>query len=664
MQAMGEARDGRPEQNIALYAAIVLYLLVLVVVAAVAYRRKRAAASTSGVLEAHFGGSFNAPLLILTTFSTVYSGFTVTGIPSEAYHRGFISLRWVGATLVIVAAMLLFYPRLRRLAVERKYRSPNDFITDRFRSLRLRLLCAACAVVPLLIYITAQTVSFAAMVSGLTLQVIPKWASMASFAAVTLALEKLGGMNSVVLTDAVQSLVMIGAFMLVPWVLGADFGFLPRIAAPDCPSLTLVSRSTASIDAPPAACFLGPDTASPTGPECVPAGCIAAVRPEFYQYPSQADQASILWFFVNMLAAALQPHMIQRAYIAASDRALKVVMVAMLVAPFLAQPPGIVIGLTRAAFEPAWPEVERNSTAFSAVSDELMAKGTFEYVLVTVMTCSTMAAIMSTADSALMGASSVVSIDIFKGSLAPSASKERLVQVGEINSFLMVVAAVFLGLNLSVSQFGSLIVFQNGMLMQLLPTFGLGLYFHISECSLTCGITSGLVVLAALAALGNPLDPFIPMVNVSFIANFLTVAIVHAVVVLRGVKEERQEGVAHEVGVPFHEQSCLTIEDIRALMAPSREPSKAILSLMLALALMAVPWYRPPGSREQIILGLPLWGFIQCLIFVAIFALGQLATVLWTPKGLDSGEVSEEEESKNYADGSCDSNTSSSGTSG
>lgn len=39
------------------------------------------------------------------------SGFTVTGIPNEAFSDGFKSVRWIGATLVIVAGMLLLYPR-------------------------------------------------------------------------------------------------------------------------------------------------------------------------------------------------------------------------------------------------------------------------------------------------------------------------------------------------------------------------------------------------------------------------------------------------------------------------------------------------------------------------------------------------------------------------
>ena len=45
-----------------------------------------------------------------------------------------------------------------------------DFISDRFGTVRLRLLCAACGIIPMVIYITAQMISFAAMVEGW-----PRW---------------------------------------------------------------------------------------------------------------------------------------------------------------------------------------------------------------------------------------------------------------------------------------------------------------------------------------------------------------------------------------------------------------------------------------------------------------------------------------------------------
>lgn len=59
----------------------------------------------------------------------------------------------------------------------------------------------------------------------------------------------------------------------------------------------------------------------------------------------------IAFFLLNMLTAPLSPHFIQRTYIATSDQDLRVVMAAMLVAPFIAQIPGIVLGLTKSAYE-------------------------------------------------------------------------------------------------------------------------------------------------------------------------------------------------------------------------------------------------------------------------------------------------------------------------
>merc|ERR1719291_1299461 len=105
----------------------------------------------------------------------------------------------------------------------------------------------------------------------------------------------------------------------------------------------------------------------------------------------------------------------------------------MLVAPFVAQTPGILIGLTKAAYAPAWPEAVRELTAFSAVSEMLGEQGIGQYLLVSVMTCATMAAIMSTADSAIMGASSLA-VDIWRGLVDPAASELFLVRIGVATS--------------------------------------------------------------------------------------------------------------------------------------------------------------------------------------------------------------------------------------
>ncbi|CAJ1373504.1 unnamed protein product [Effrenium voratum] len=601
--AGARAEDQKQQGNVVLYVVVAIYLVLLLVVAKIAHSRKRRATASAGEVQAHFGGSFGAATLLLTTFSTVYSGFTVTGIPDEAFDKGFVSLRWVGATLVIVAAMLLLYPRLRRLAVTREYKSPIDFVSDRYGTIRLRLLCAACGVVPMIIYITAQMLSFAAMVQGMTFQVIPKWACILVFIVLMLTLEVLGGMNSVVLTDVVQSTVMILSFLAVPFFLAFEYGSLPDMGPADCPFLMSVSPNVTDSFSVPEQCM---------GSGCVAAGCIAAVKPEFYEFPSRSTLCDVIFFLINMLAAPLQPHMVQRAYIASSDASLRLVMAAMLLAPFVAQPPGIIIGLTKSAYDPAWPLVDRGASAFSAVTAQLKMAGPIQYFLVSVMTCSTLAAIMSTADSALMGASSVVSMDVIKGTLLKSLSTKNVVRAGELTSGIVCAVSFALAMLLSSDQMGTIIVFQNGMLMQMLPAFGFGLYLNIAERAVTGGIAAGLVSLLILSIAGNPLDDYVPSINVSVFFNFLFVALV-------------------QVSVPGTTKGQLTVEGIRKIMSSSREPSIALAALMIGLALISAPWYGRPGEQEPIIFGSPRWGIIQMAFFVVIFGIGVVACVQWRP---------------------------------
>ena len=55
----------------------------------------------------------------------------------------------------------------------------------------------------------------------------------------------------------------------------------------------------------------------------------------------------IVFFLLNMLVTPLSPHIVQRTYIATSDADMRIVMGAMLLAPFIAQTPGIIMGLTK-----------------------------------------------------------------------------------------------------------------------------------------------------------------------------------------------------------------------------------------------------------------------------------------------------------------------------
>lgn len=192
-------------------------------------------------------------------------------------------------------------------------------------------------------------------------------------------------------------------------------------------------------------------------------------------------------------------------------------------------------------------------------------------------------------------------------------SKKNVVRIGELNSVLVCGLAFLLGMFLSDDQMGVIIIFQNGMLMQLLPAFGFGLYLQVSERPVCAGILAGLISLVILTITGNPLDGYVPPVNVSVFVNFLVVGLMCLVAPGTG------------------EAAKLDVAQIRTVMATSREPKLVLVALMVGIALISTPWYAAAGSLEPMIWGAPRWAIIQLLSFVAIFLLGLLAALLWQP---------------------------------
>ena len=81
----------------------------------------------------HYAGgkSYGSIILFLTLFSTLFSGYTVLGVPQEATDLGFFSLRWMYVVVPATVALAMFVPRMRRLAIARNYDSLGDLITDR-----------------------------------------------------------------------------------------------------------------------------------------------------------------------------------------------------------------------------------------------------------------------------------------------------------------------------------------------------------------------------------------------------------------------------------------------------------------------------------------------------------------------------------------------------
>jgi len=136
----------------------------------------------------------------------------------------------------------------------------------------------------------------------------------------------------------------------------------------------------------------------------------------------------------------------------------------------------------------------------------------------------------------------------------------------------------------------------------------------------------------------------VPWVNVAVAANFLTVMLVQACASCGG-GEEQGSGSSSGRREPRHEEAAerfgpqLQVEQIRELMAASREPHQALVGMLLLTIFATVPWYGEPGeAAPPFLLGVPRWGCIMLAAAVASMLFGFGIVFMWRPGGPGSGD--------------------------
>jgi len=628
---------------------MLFYLVALVIVSLVAFHRKKQAEEEGGsATMAQYGGQFSLGVLMLTTFSSTFSGYTVSGVPANAATGGYISIRWIVAIVAIALGMLAYYPRLRRLSQVRGYTSPGDFIGDRYGSQALQLCCSICACIPQFFYLTVQLVSFAVTVEGLTLGAIPKIWGLVIFAVIVLAMEMLGGMNSVVLSDALQAGLMITGFLCMLVVLILQYGWLSSFTPANCASLGFVNMTSRALLTELGDVGETPETCMVQEADCKAYGCLEDVKPDWFKPPGLKAQCGFFFFVLNMFAFPLNPHMVQRAYIAKSDQALRVVVGVMFVAGFLCMPPGIMAGLVVATFGKSW-SIEPSSP-FAAVTSQLMQMGVLQYALAVVLTCSSLAAIMSTADSVMLGVSNTLSLDLFKGWIAPDASERATVHFGTGISALMVTVGIAFGYWITDAHFGNLLLLQNGILLQIVPAYVFGLYLDPSPSAVGWGLGVGLAAFFAGFALSNlgmnPLKGYVPDSNIGFFVNVAVLLLVN--LAPRSEDNNATNGVSVLKFLHGKPVTRLSSQEINDCMVGTSEPPRCLLLIVSGLVLCSTPFWAEDDYTIR--LGMPDWALMVVLLTIVAAVLGITGALLWRPVceatnaiGSDSDDDSEEE---------------------
>ena len=255
-------------------------------------------------LTSHYlgGRAFGEVTIAGTVFASLFSGYTVIGIPNESFRRGFYGFRWMPSTAYIAMGYIGTGVRLRKASVVRNHQTPVDFITDRFRSHLLRYSIVTIQVLASLIYLAAQVnalkSTFNAMFGFDPDDVWPVVVIMA----IILAFEWAGGLAVIALSDSIQGLIMLLSFVMIPVVIRKNFG------------------GWTSLD-----------------PTTYP-------RPDFYQTPSKDDQWNFWQFSLINISFFALPHLMQRIYAARDIKALKVGFTTMTVGPWITMFVGVFIG--------------------------------------------------------------------------------------------------------------------------------------------------------------------------------------------------------------------------------------------------------------------------------------------------------------------------------
>ena len=434
-----------------------LYFLVLLGLAYWSWRRLQEAIrdSTATGLRHYYlaGGTMGRLVTTCSTIASLFSGYTIVGIPAEAVRDGFNALRWVGGTLSIAWAFILFAPRLNFLAHRRKYLSTIDFLKDRYgregqMASLLIILILVATIVPTFVYIVGQFGAFSASIVRMSNFVIPSWLAAVCLAVLLVGFESLGGLTIVALTDVIQGIILgFGAFAMYAYVATVfkGMGYIKT---------QLPEDMTATI---------------PTS------GCLG-------------------WLNFSLLCAAfpLYPHLMTRIMAARDARTFRFALTVMSLCPLVLSVASVMAGLAVKSL--GLPDLEANS-AFTVFAGKIMESGVLGLVLGALIVCASVAAIMSSTDSLLIALSQIVTLEALLP-LYPKLRPERILWLGKgVSVGVAVLSVVVAEANVNLA---ALVLIQGAMLAQCGPAYICGMYWRGVRCmSLVLGMVAGLGLVLA-----------------------------------------------------------------------------------------------------------------------------------------------------------------------
>merc|ERR1719437_129220 len=161
----------------------------------------------------------------------------------------------------------------------------------------------------------------------------------------------MGGMHAVGLSDIIQGIIMLVGFVFLVVILGTQYDWL-GLGNDECEAARTLDLMGSNVTN----CITGQNY--PNGTQY---GCLFLAQPQ-YEWSLNDYGTNYLglpipyslnmiyfWFVVSFLAFPLNPHLMQRIFLAETDADTKKATQLVLFSPFVAFTPGIIAGLVAAA---------------------------------------------------------------------------------------------------------------------------------------------------------------------------------------------------------------------------------------------------------------------------------------------------------------------------
>ncbi len=438
---------------------IVLYLLSLIAIGFYGKSKR----DKNSLNDFYLGGGFGFFLLFLTFYATQYSGNTIIGLTGKAYREGWLGLNLVVFMISVIGGLLLYAPKLYQRSQSKKYLTLSDYIDDRYAHRGLQYLIIAVCVFVLGNYVLSNLKAVGHIVNTISNGHISNAWGIFSLAAVILIYESLGGIRSVVLTDALQGILLFITIQIIFSVVLYYYVLSPEVGAAP---LSAINGST---------------------------------------LPDGSGQ--IKWISTIMLiffSIALYPHAVQRVLMAKSEAALKNSLKLMVIAPLFTTLPLVLIAIIATTVLPNLDQASSENVLLLMLM-QLNHIPWIHWVIVLFFSAA-LAAIMSTIDSSNLALNSILIKNVYL-KINPKAKSSNIMGMVKIISLTMIMFLSYLAVSIE-SSIWTILKIKLEILAQLFPALTLGLWLpKLRAESVFYGLIAGLTLTSYLLLFSDTPKP-------------------------------------------------------------------------------------------------------------------------------------------------------------